>query len=271
MAMKHFLAGVDGSEEAAQRRTERRPLAARKLGVVHAMTDRPACVVQAAGMPSAKDRSSSPAPAGSDAPGRAKDKVCIARLLAREEAAFRELVTSHHGALVRVALLFVRDRAAAEEVVQETWARVLASLQAFEGRSSLRTWIFRICANTAKTRASRDARTTPLSALEDPNEPAVDPGRFTTSGAWGDPPRAWEAETPESILERREAVACIERTLEELPPAQRAVLTLRDVQGLDAGEVCNILELSESNQRVLLHRARSRVRRALERLYAENE
>jgi len=227
--------------------------------------------MQAARMPFAKHTASSPVPAASQASGRAEDKALVARLLARDDAAFRELVSSHHGTLLRVAMLFVRDRAAAEEVAQETWARVLSSLPGFEARSSLRTWISRICANTAKTRAARDARTTPLSALEDPSESAVDPGRFTATGAWGDPPRVWGADTPESILERREAVACIERTLEELPPAQRAVLTLRDVQGLEADEVCNILELSESNQRVLLHRARARVRRALERLFAEKE
>ncbi len=220
-------------------------------------------------MRSAKHTASSPPPM-TQVSGQAEDKALVARLLARDEAAFRELVSSYHGTLLRVAMLFVRDRAAAEEVAQETWARVLSSLPGFEARSSLRTWISRICANTAKTRAARDARTTPLSALEDPSESAVDPGRFTARGAWGDPPRVWEADTPESILERREAVACIERTLEELPPAQRAVLTLRDVQGLEADEVCNILELSESNQRVLLHRARARVRRALERLFAEN-
>jgi len=227
--------------------------------------------MQAARMPFAKHTASSPVPAASQASGRAEDKALVARLLARDDAAFRELVSSHHGTLLRVAMLFVRDRAAAEEVAQETWARVLSSLPGFEARSSLRTWISRICANTAKTQAARDARTTPLSALEDPSESAVDPGRFTATGAWGDPPRVWGADTPESILERREAVACIERTLEELPPAQRAVLTLRDVQGLEADEVCNILELSESNQRVLLHRARARVRRALERLFAEKE
>jgi RNA polymerase sigma-70 factor (ECF subfamily) len=227
--------------------------------------------MQAARMPFAKHKPSSPAPAASQASGRAEDKALVARLLARDEAAFRALVSSHHGTLLRIAMLFVRDRAAAEEVAQETWARVLSSLPGFEARSSLRTWISRICANTAKTRAARDARTTPLSALEDPDQPVVDPGRFAASGTWSDPPQAWEADTPESILERREAVACIERTLEELPPAQRAVITLRDVQGFEAEEVCNILELSESNQRVLLHRARARVRRALERLFAENE
>lgn len=222
-------------------------------------------------MSSVKHSARSPASAASHTSGRAEDKALVARLLARDGAAFRELVSSHHGTLLRVATLFVRDRAAAEEVAQETWARVLSSLPDFEARSSLRTWIFRICANTAKTRAARDARTTPLSALEDPSESAVDPGRFTATGAWGDPPQVWGADTPESILERREAVACIERTLEELPPAQRAAITLRDVQGLEAEEVCNILELSESNQRVLLHRARARVRRALERLFTENE
>src|SRR5260370_12706913 len=125
------------------------------------------CVMQAARMQSAKHPASSPKPDGSQASGRAEDKALVARLLARDDAAFRELVSSHHGTLLRVAMLFVRDRAAAEEVAQETSARVLSSLPPIEARSALRSWISRICANTAKTRAARDAPTTSLPPLHD--------------------------------------------------------------------------------------------------------
>ena len=119
--------------------------------------------------------------------------------------------------------------------------------------------------------AVRESRSTPLSELEKPGDAPVDPSRFNAAGMWTDPPDAWTDDTPERVLDRAEAVKEIQRTFAEMPAMQRAVLTLRDVQGLDSGEVCNVLELSESNQRVLLHRARSRVRRALELLYSEEK
>ena len=197
------------------------------------------------------------------------ERELVARLLARDAAAFTSLVRDRHESLVQLALIFVGNRATAEEVAQDTWTRVLASLPEFEGRSSLRTWMFRICTNVALTRAEREARSSPFSALQDLEGPEVEPQRFKDSGAWADPPRAWRAETPEKILERAEAIACIERTLDELPPAQRAVVLLRDVEGLDAEEACHILQVSESNQRVLLHRGRSKIRRALEKLLGE--
>jgi RNA polymerase sigma-70 factor (ECF subfamily) len=199
------------------------------------------------------------------------DRALIEKLRARDKAAFAALVRELHGSLVRVAMMFVKSRATAEEIAQDTWGNVLASLDQFEGRSSLRTWIFRICTNRAKTLAGRESRSTPFSELEEVGDPPVDPSRFNVAGMWVDPPHAWKDDTPESVLERAQSVEEIQRTLAEMPAMQRAVLTLRDVQGLDSVEVCNVLDVSESNQRVLLHRARSRVRRALELLYAEEK
>ncbi len=196
----------------------------------------------------------------------AEDEALVARLRAGDEAAFSMLIDRHHGTLVRVAMAFVGDRSAAEEVAQDTWMAVLTGLASFEGRSSLKTWLFRILTNRAKTRGVRDARSVPFSALAeaDGEEAALPADRFGERGMWASPPRAFGEDTPERLLLRDEALRCIEAELARLPAAQRAVLTLRDLEGLDAEEVCNILEISETNQRVLLHRARSRVRRALE-------
>jgi RNA polymerase sigma-70 factor (ECF subfamily) len=172
-------------------------------------------------------------------------------------------------AMLRVAQMYVSSRAVAEEVVQEAWLGVLKGIGRFEGRSSLKTWLFRIVANTAKTRGMREARSIPFSALGDAgDESPVDPDRFLGSGErfpghWAVPPESW-AGAPEGRLLARETLEVIERTIEQLPPAQRAVITMRDVQGFTADEVRNALDLTETNQRVLLHRARSRVRNALE-------
>jgi RNA polymerase sigma-70 factor (ECF subfamily) len=161
--------------------------------------------------------------------------------------------------------MFVRDRAVAEEVVQEAWLNVLRGIDRFEGRSSLKTWIFRILTNTAKTRARREGRSVPFSAVLD-DEAAVDPDRFQAEGYWrgywSAPVSRWEL--PEGRLLVAEELAVIERAISDLPPLQASVVTMRDVAGFDSTEVCNVLELSESNQRVLLHRGRSRVRQALE-------
>jgi RNA polymerase sigma-70 factor, ECF subfamily len=171
--------------------------------------------------------------------------------------------------MLRVARIFVPSRSLAEEVVQETWVRVLGALDRFEGRSSLKTWVFRILVNTAKTRAQREGRVIPFSALNDPGripEPAVDPDRFLDAdherfpGHWSSPPRA----LPEERLLAAETRTVIAAAIDELPAAQRAVISLRDVAGWDSAEVCNALDLTEVNQRVLLHRARAKVRRALE-------
>ena len=185
-------------------------------------------------------------------------------LRAGDEAAFATLVRLHGPAMLRVAQLYVRSRAVAEEVVQDAWIGVLDGVGRFEGRSSLKTWIFRILANKAKTRAAREARTIPFSTL-DPGEPAVDPDRFRGPedrypGHWASPPSS----LPEERLLESETLSLVEREIDKLPPAQALVVTMRDVKGFDSEEVCNALDISETNQRVLLHRARSKLRNALE-------
>lgn len=193
----------------------------------------------------------------------ADDARLVERLRAGDESAFAELVRTHHSSLLRVARLFVPTAALAEDVVGETWLGVVKGIDRFEGRSSLKTWIFRILTNIAKTRGQRESRSLPFSSLDDADgtfEPAVESGRFTPVGHWADPPRAW----PEERLISRETLEVIEDAIESLPPAQRAVISLRDVEGWDAEEVRNALELSETNQRVLLHRARAKVRGALD-------
>jgi len=191
--------------------------------------------------------------------------VLVERLRNRDEQAFMELVERYGASMLRVAMSFVRSRAVAEEVVQDAWIGVLRGIDRFEGRSSLKTWLFRIVVNNAKTRGEREARSMPFTAVVD--EPAVEPERFLGAdhplfpGGWSSPPHAW----PEEKLEAKEVRGVIDGVISELPPQQRQVITLRDVLGFDAEETCNALGLTEVNQRVLLHRARSRVRRALER------
>jgi RNA polymerase sigma-70 factor, ECF subfamily len=193
----------------------------------------------------------------------AGDAHLVEGLRAREEAAFVELVRRYHASLLRLARMFTPSAAVAEEVVQETYLAVLKGIDRFEGRSSLKTWIFRILANTAKTRGQRESRSVPFSALEDAEgsyEPAVERARFTGAGHWAAPPRPW----PVDRLLASETRQILDAAIEQLPPAQRAVISLRDIEGWSSDEVRNALELSETNQRVLLHRARARVRRALE-------
>jgi RNA polymerase sigma-70 factor (ECF subfamily) len=193
------------------------------------------------------------------------DDALLERLLAGDEAAFSALVAAHHGSLLRLALTFVSNHAAAEEVVQDTWLGVLKGLESFERRASLKTWIFRILVNRARTRGARDGRTVNFSALEGPDgdtEALTD--RFSAEGRWVQPPALWQEQDPEDLLLRGETVSCLQDAVASLPPNQRAVVTLRDVNGMEAQEVCNVLGISETNQRVLLHRARTRVRAALE-------
>lgn len=195
------------------------------------------------------------------------DTTLLARLRAGDARAFDALVRSHHGRLVRLARLFVSTDASAEEVVQDVWVAVLDQLEAFEGRSSFLTWISRILVNRAKTKGVREARTLPFSAMgddSDSGEPAVDPGRFGDNGRWSAPPARWEDETPERLVSNQEAMAILDEELRQLPERQRVVVVLRDTLGWTAEEVCNVLEVNETNQRVLLHRARSRLRARLE-------
>jgi RNA polymerase sigma-70 factor (ECF subfamily) len=195
------------------------------------------------------------------------DAELVAGLRRGDEASFVELVERYQAPLRRLAVTFVRDRAVADEVVQETWLGVLQGIDRFEARSSLKTWIYRILTNKAKTRGERERRAVPFSALGD-DGPSVEPNRFLDAdhhwaGHWAAPPTRWEA-VPDASLLAKETMACVRDAIEELPPPQRQVITLRDVEGWDAEEVCELLEVSEGIQRVLLHRARSKVRAALE-------
>jgi RNA polymerase sigma-70 factor, ECF subfamily len=203
------------------------------------------------------------------------ERRLVEALRAGDREAFEQLIRMYHASLLRVARMYVSSRAVAEEVVQETWLGVLNGIGRFEGRSSLKTWIFRILTNIAKTRGVRESRSIPFSALQDPSlapEAAVEPDRFlppdhpTEPGAWAAPP----VPLPEQALLARETLEVIEGAIETLPPAQRAVITLRDVEGWSSEEVRNALDVSETNQRVLLHRARSKVRRALEEYVSED-
>ena len=206
------------------------------------------------------------------------EDALLAALRSGSEAAFRELVVRHQRAMLRVAAAHTPSRAVAEEVVQETWLAVLSGLDRFEGRSSLKTWIFRILVNRAKTRGTREHRSIPFSSLEgdgaEDQGPAVDPGRFLRgdhrwAGHWAEPPEPWN-DLPATKAIGAETRAVIEKTIECLPVSQRRVITLRDVEGWTSEEVCDLLDLSEGNQRVLLHRGRSKVRAILERHFAES-
>jgi RNA polymerase sigma-70 factor, ECF subfamily len=201
----------------------------------------------------------------------AQDRVVARALLNGDEKAFGELVERYHPTLLRVAMIYVKNRSVAEEVVQETWLGVMQGLERFENRSLLKTWIFRILTNIAKTRAARESRTIPFSSLPADHEdgPSVEAERFFSAderwaGHWASPPASWTG-TPENRLVAKETLAVIRSTIEALPPMQARVIALRDVEGWPAEEVCALLEISEANQRVLLHRARSKVRAALER------
>jgi RNA polymerase sigma-70 factor (ECF subfamily) len=197
-----------------------------------------------------------------------EDHELVQRLREGDESAFAELIDRYGTTMVRVAQMYVKDRASAEEVVQETWLAVLTGIDRFEERSSLKTWLFRILTNRAKTRGERDGRSIPFSSLAgagEEDEPSVDADRFLgpdspEPGAWAAPPRAW----PQDQVLQRETLDVIQMAIEQLPDAQREVIRLRDVEGWSPMEVTDALEITDGNQRVLLHRARSKVRAALE-------
>jgi RNA polymerase sigma-70 factor, ECF subfamily len=204
-----------------------------------------------------------------------EDHSLIVRLRKGDEGAFDELVNMHHGALVRMALGHVTDREVAEEVVQDTWMAVIQGLPRFEGRSSLRTWICGILIHKAKDRGVREKRHTTFSDFESPeddHDEAVDPSRFHQNGEWAGhwafPPQPWDEQTPEKLLASREAVAAMQQAIDSLPPTLKEVLILRDIEGIEAKEACELLQITETNLYVRLHRARERVRRAVE-IYLE--
>lgn len=192
-----------------------------------------------------------------------------------DDAAFAWLLDRYDQSLRRLAMNYVRSRAIADEVVQDTWMGVINGIDRFEGRSSLKTWVFRILANVARARSAREHRSVPFAAaggaLEEGAEPALDPDRFRPEGTeytghWMSYPAAWEHE-PEGRLESSETLDVVRDAIRRLPPAQQEVITLRDVEGWTSSEICDALNISETNQRVLLHRARSKVRTALERYF----
>jgi RNA polymerase sigma-70 factor (ECF subfamily) len=202
----------------------------------------------------------------------ADDTTLVDRLRRHDEAAFTALVDRYHLQLVRLATSYVPNPAVAEEVAQETWIGVLRGIDRFEGRSLFRTWLFRILVNQAKRRGERESRTIPFAAFsreDDDDQPEVAPDRFHPAGHrwaghWALLPQDWQ-EAPEERLLSDETRVVVQRAIEALPPNQRLVMTMRDVDGLEPEEICSILSISETNQRVLLHRARSKVRGQLER------
>jgi RNA polymerase sigma-70 factor (ECF subfamily) len=208
-----------------------------------------------------------------------EDAELVAALRRGDEAAFADLVDGWGPALLRLARLHVPSHAVAEEVVQDTWLAVFRGLPQFEGRSSLRTWVFAILLNLARTRGRRERRVLPFAALrerwdERGREPAVPSERFQgrrgeRPGWWAVPPARWG--DPHEQLETAAALAALQSAITDLPPRQREVLVLRDLLGLAADEACNVLGLSDGNQRVLLHRARAKLRAALERHLANQE
>jgi RNA polymerase sigma-70 factor (ECF subfamily) len=190
-----------------------------------------------------------------------EDHSLVERLRAGDEAAFAELVDMYDRQLRRLARQFVRTDAQAADVVQETWLGVINGLDRFEERSSLKTWIFRILVNRARTRAVREARQVPFSSLAgDDDGPVVDPSQFNPDGAWNAPPPDLE---PEGELLSKELRGQIGEVIDTLPDKQRTVILMRDVAGLDGPEVADALGISEGNQRIILHRARNAVRDAL--------
>lgn len=201
---------------------------------------------------------------------READRRVVEALRQGDEAVFRNLVDASSPGLLRLAMTAVPDRAVAEEVVREAWLEVIQGLDRFEGGSTLRAWIFRILLNLASARAAREPRTlasrAPTPAGEDA-EPAVEPDRFVRrgrwSGHWAAPPASWET-IPQSRLHARETTDVVDRAVESLPRAQGQVIVLRDVVGLSSPETCEVLGISDGDQRAHLHRARSKVRRALE-------
>ncbi len=187
------------------------------------------------------------------------DVDLLARVRAGDETAFVTLVNRYHGSMLRVARGYVPSEAVAEEAVQETWMGVVRGVDRFEGRSSFKTWLFRILINRARTAGGREHRTQPMADVE----PAVDPSRFTAGGAWAEPLERWETDADNRLVAATWSPA-LRTALDELPPRQREIVVLRDVAGLTSGDVCQALGVTEGNQRVLLHRGRSRLRSLLE-------
>ena len=204
--------------------------------------------------------------AGAGGAGAQDELLLLDRLRRGDEGAFVELVGRHHESMVRLARSYVPTLAVAEEVVQETWLIALRSIGDFEGRSSVKTWLFRILMNRARSTGTRERRQVPVAD----SERSVDPSRFDGQGAWASPPVHWVDEVDERLVAEKLS-GSIRVALDDLPDLQREVLVLRDVEGVSGAEACEILGITESNQRVLLHRGRSRLRRALAFEFGEGQ
>jgi RNA polymerase sigma-70 factor (ECF subfamily) len=218
------------------------------------------------------DRGSSPEPTRPAEGGRTDDADLVEALREGDEAAYRALVDRYPAALLRLASMYVSNPEVAADVVQETWIGVLQGIDRFEERSSLKTWICRILVNKAKTAAQREGRTITFSDLgDDELAPAVDPERFhdqgPNRGQWSIPPREWDR--PEERLLSKETRAVVERAIAGLPTNQRFTITMRDIEDLSSAHTSSVLGISEGNQRVLLHRARTRVRSVLEAYFSD--
>ncbi|MCJ1880401.1 RNA polymerase sigma factor [Pseudomonas nitroreducens] len=187
----------------------------------------------------------------------ADDNELLSRLLAGDQQAFRTLVATYQGAMRAVAIAIVGS-AHADEVVQDAWLAAVRNLDGFQGRSSLKTWLLTITANTAKSRLRKVRRDVSLDELPAPHG-SIDDSRFAADGHWRPAPLAWHEDSPEALLAEDELRQCLEKTLLSLSELQRSVLLLRERQGLELEEICNLLEVSLSNARVLLHRARLKV------------
>ncbi len=201
----------------------------------------------------------------------------VAQLRAGDERAFEATLTQYHTAMIRLACFYVRDRGTAEDVVQETWLAVVRGIERFDGRCSLRTWLYRILTNRAKTTGQRLSRMLPVAiGDQDVHPPAVDPARFLGPdhpqwpGHWSVPPTTWPGD-PGGRVEARELMEVVAAAIDRLPSSQATVIALRDVESWSSKEVCNALGLTEANQRVLLHRARSQVRQAVDDYHARSE
>lgn len=198
-----------------------------------------------------------------------EDQAFITRLRNGDEVAYREMITQRHAGFIRLAKSFCRNQATAEEVVQDAWVTVLTNLESYSGSAPLRAWIAGIVVNKARQRAVRDSRIRPFSDLTmagpDGDDDDVDADRFGGDGSWTSPPMPWDGITPEREIGGREMLAIASAALETLPPTQKAVVLLRDVEQQEPEEICRILEISEGNMRVMLHRGRARIRAAVER------
>jgi RNA polymerase sigma-70 factor (ECF subfamily) len=188
------------------------------------------------------------------------DAQLLERLLAGDRDAFKEIVTKYHESLVRVARYYVANEASAEDVAQETWIAVLRGLERFEGRSSFKTWLFRIAVNRARTKGVKEHRVVPVDLASDRSLLA---GRFNERGMWSDPPAPF-SDSVDDAMTNAPIVRLVHESIARLPDGARAVVTLRDVQGLSTTEVAGLLELSEANVRVILHRSRARIRSEVE-------